>query len=305
MDSAKLQHFLAVAEHGHFGRAADALNLSQQALSKSIAALEQGLHVKLFERGQFGAVLTPYGEALRRRAKIVDAELRLGRAEIEALRGAKNGNVRVGVGLSFVGRIMPLTMLRMHEAHPDVQVSAMVESSAALYPMLLRGELDFVVSAPPMEVVADTDIRQERLFIDRDCVAVRADHPLAKRRKVLLADLQDYTWIMSAQMSGTWQRLCREFSAAGLAPPTRTLRTDSTGLGKELVLRSDAVILLSRENIYRELAQAELRVLDVSKIGEARQAYAAVRARSPLQPVAAELLEIVRQVCSELFGRPN
>jgi len=304
MDLGKLNHFVAVAEHRHFGRAAVALGVSQQALSKSIASLERELRVKLFERGAYGAVLTPYGEAMLRRAKIVDAELRLGRAEIESMRGFREGHVRIGAGLAFVGRVMPEVLLRMQAAHPGVTLSTWVESSAALFPMLLRGELDFVLSAPPLQFVVDSELRQERLFIDPDRLYVRTAHPLAKRRRLSLPDLQPYTWLMSAQMGSIWQRICREFTAAGLQPPEHVMYMDSTALAKEMIVRSNCVALLSRENVDTELAAGRMIELDTLGLGEQRVALITTRARSSLQPAAARCLDLAREVCFELHGRP-
>jgi DNA-binding transcriptional LysR family regulator len=242
---------------------------------------------------------------LRRRAKIIEAEMSLGRAEIESLRGSDKGSVRVGVGPSFVGRIMPIAMLRMHEAHPEVQIAAVIDTSVGLYPQLLRGELEFVVSAPATSLTIEPDIQLEKLFLDRDCAVVRADHPLARKRKVSLADTQDYPWLLSARTGPSLSRVAREFTALGLAPPTRVLRTDSTLLGLELVRRGDCILLVSRENIEREMTAKQLVELDVPRVAEVRPAYIAKRQRSPLQPAAAQLLEHVRQVCFELYGHAN
>jgi DNA-binding transcriptional LysR family regulator len=305
MDPSKLAHFLVVADHKHFGRAAESLGLSQQGLSKSVAALERSLRVKLFERGQFGAVLTPYGEALWRRAKVVDAELRLGRAEIAALRGAREGSVRIGAGPSFVGRLMPMAMLRMHAANPGVQISTRVASTPVLYPMLLRGELEFVVSAPTANFVCDPELMQETLFTEFDCLVVRAEHPLASRHHVALEDLIPYTWIMPLETGIMWERMGREFTAAGLPSPARVLRADSTALSKELLLRNDCVMLMSRENTNPELTTGRLVELDVPRIREQRIAYLTMRARSNLQPAARELADYIRQVCAEIYGKPR
>lgn len=304
MDLGKLAHFLAVAEHGHFGRAAGALGLSQQALSKSVAALEASLRVKLFERGQFGAVLTPYGTSLRRRAQLIEAESRLAKAEIASMRGSKEGHVKVGIGLSFVGRVMPEAMRRMRLLNPGVTITGIVESSGALFPMLLHGELDFVASAPPPYFAVDPELSQDRLFVDRDCVIVRSKHPLAKKSRVRLADMQDFPWLMSAQMSSTWSRIGREFTAAGLAPPQNLMRTDSTALAKNLVLGDDFVVLLSRENVAVELESGNLVALEMPQISEVRIAVLTTRARSILQPVALEMMRLVREVSLELHGPP-
>lgn len=304
MDATKLRHFLAVAEQGHFGRAAESLGLSQQALSKSVAALERSLRVRLFERGQFGAALTSYGEALLRRAKVIDAELKLGRAEIDALRGSREGHVRVGVGLSFVGRIMPAAIVRMRRMHPGVTITGVVESSAALFPMLLHGELDFVASAPPTSLAVDPELAQEKLFADRDHVVVRAQHPLAKRRRVGLEDLREYPWLMSAQLTAVWSRVCRVFTANGLEPPRSLVRSDSIGLAKALLPLEDFIALLSPESVDVELAQSTLVALEAPQVAEQRVAAITTRARSSLQPAARELIALVREECMRLYGPP-
>ncbi len=301
LNHSQVRQFVAVAEHRNFGRAAEALGLSQQAVSKNVALLEGSLRARLLERGRFGAIPTVYGEALLRRAKSAEAELRLGLEEIEALRGASVGSVRVGVGPAFASRVLPAAMVRMHHEQPAVQIATCVETSAVLYPMLLRGELDFVVSAPPLDLAIDSDISQELLFLDRECLVVRAKHPLARRRQVGLTDLKACTWIVSSQIPSVFARICRELAKAALSPPTRVLRTDATELGRTLLLNTDSVALIGRESIQQDLAARRLVELRVAGLGEAHGAFAATRPRSALQPAASRLLDHVRAVCRELF----
>lgn len=303
MDSLKLEQFLAVADHGHFGRAAEALNLSQQAVSKNIAALERSLGVKLFERGAFGASLTPYGEVLAVRARLALAELRLGAAEIGSMRGSRFGQVRVGVGLGFVGRVMPLAIERFRKRHPNVHVTAIVESSAVLLPMMLRGELDFCVSAPPTYFAIDPELDREPLFLETDVVVIRSRHPLANRQPSL-SELAQFPWLMSAQLTDTWQKICREFSAQGLEPPLQLVRTDSVALAKELLLSGDYICLLGRENVARELAAGTFASIEVHGIPDTRPAILTWRRRSPVPPPALKMMEVLRQVCLETHGAP-
>ena len=89
-DLKQLRHFLAIVEQGHFGRAAQQLGISKQGISQSVAALEETLGVRLFERGQFGAVPTEFGRALTQYAKVIQAETRKARAEIDGLRERKS-----------------------------------------------------------------------------------------------------------------------------------------------------------------------------------------------------------------------
>lgn len=304
MSDAAIEQFLAVCEHGHFGRAAEALGVSQQAVSKGISALEKRVGTRLFSRGAFGAVPTPAGEVLATRARQARAELALGFAEIDSMRGSRGGRVRVGVGLCFAGRIMPLAIERFRALHPKVHVSAVVESSAALFPMMLAGELDFCASAPPPEFPVAPELAREKLFMDADSVIVRRNHPLAAKRQARLADLAGFPWIMSAQIGDTWDRVCGEFSAAGLAPPTQLVRTDSIALARELLQHGPYIVLLSRENVSRDLAAGSMVAIDVDRIPERRPAILTYRRRSTLQPAAMNMIGVLKRVCADLHGPP-
>lgn len=304
MSDPKLDQFLALVEHGHYGRAAEALGLSQQAVSKSVAALEKQYGVKLFTRGPFGATPTSFGEVLATRARVARAEMVLAQSEIDALRGSRHGQVRIGVGLCFAGRIVPQSIARFRKRYPKVHITAIVESSAALFPMLLAGALDFCVSAPPPDFPIDPDLSREHLFVDRDTVIVRRQHPLARRSRVKLADLAEHTWLMSAQIADVWKRVCHEFTAAGIAAPTQLVRTDSIALARELVLGGDYIVLLSRENIVRELDHGDVVSIDIERIPQERPAILTCRQRSTLSPAAANLARIIREVCFEHHGAP-
>jgi DNA-binding transcriptional LysR family regulator len=302
MDTSRLRQYLAVVEHGHFGRAAQALNISQQAMSKAIIKLEQQLKVKLLERGPFGVRATPIGQMLAQRAHLAIHELNSAQAEIQAWRGARIGEVRVGVGLSFVGRLMPVIIERYRQIYPHVHITATVESSAMLFPMVLRGELDMAVSAPPAWMRADEELRQDTLFADVDYLIARAEHPLAGRQQVPLSVLAQYPWLVSAQLGESWQRFCRQFVSLDLEPPRQLVRTDSIGLAKELMLGGDYMCLLSRDTVSRELESGQLTVIDTEWQSEPRTAYLTYVRRDATPPAIARMMKLIRDVCREMRG---
>jgi DNA-binding transcriptional LysR family regulator len=297
IDANKLRQFLAVVEHSHFGRAAESLGISQQAMSKSVAQLEYTLRVKLLERGPYGVRPTAIGQMLADRGQLAMTELATAQAEIESWRGARIGEVRIGVGLGFVGRFMPTAIRRFREVYPDVHVTAVVESSAILYPMTLKGELDFVVSAPPNWFKTDPELKQDMLFADGDVLIAGWDHPLAKKTSVTLADLARFPWLVSAQIGGEWQRFCRGFVAEGLEPPRQLVRTDSIALAKELMFTGDYLCLLSNDTIARELAEKRLVRIPAPWPSEPRTAYITYRRKAQFTPVVSRMMKMVREVC--------
>jgi DNA-binding transcriptional LysR family regulator len=299
IDANKLRQFLAVVQHAHFGRAAVSLGITQQAISKAVSQLEYQLRVKLLERGPNGVRPTAIGQMLADRGQLAMTELATAQAEIASWRGARIGEVRIGVGLGFVGRIMPQAIRQFREIYPNVHVTAIVESSAVLYPMALKGELDFVVSSPPSWFRADPELKQDFLFADRDYLIGRHNHPLAKRSRVDLAQLADHPWIVSAQIGESWQRFCRLFVAEGCEPPRQLIRTDSIALAKELMFGSDCLCLLSMDTVSCDLAEKRLTTIESAWQGEPRDAYLTYRRKHTLTPVVSRMIRLIREACSE------
>jgi DNA-binding transcriptional LysR family regulator len=299
IDANKLRQFLAVVEHSHFGRAAASLGISQQAISKAIAQLEYALRIKLLERGQYGVRPTAIGQMLADRGQLAMNELLTAQAEIEAWRGARIGEVRIGVGLGFVGRAMPTAIQQFRAIYPNVHVTAIVESSAVLYPMILRGELDFVVSSPPSWFKADPELRQDNVFTDHDLLIAGRNHPLAKKVGVTLNDLSTYPWIVSQQIGEAWQLFCRQFVSEGLEPPRQLVRTDSIALAKELMFSGDYLCLLSNDTVSRELAAKQLIAINTAWRAEARPAYITYRRKAQFTPAIARMVKLVREVCAD------
>jgi DNA-binding transcriptional LysR family regulator len=299
IDANKLRQFLAVIEHGNFGRAAESLGISQQATSKAIAQLEYALRVKLLERSPYGVRPTTIGQMLADRGQLAMSELLTAQAEIEAWRGARIGEVRIGVGLGFVGRIMPKAIQRFREIYPLVHVTAIVESSAVLYPMILRGELDFVVSSPPSWFKADPELKQDKLFTDQDLLIAGRQHPLARKSGVALSDLAIYPWLVSAQIGESWQRFCRQFVSEGLDPPRQLIRTDSIALAKELMFSGDYLCLLSNDTVSRELAEKKLVSINTLWRGDPRPAFVTYRRKGQFTPVVARMVKLLQIVCTE------
>lgn len=305
MDPRKLEHFLAVIEHGQFNLAATANGVSQQAISKAIAKLEDELGVTLFERGPMGATPTSYAKALERRAQLILAETRLATAELNALSGAKLGTLNLGIGLTVARRIMPRAITIFRQQRPGIGITATVETSGVLYAKLLRGELDIVVSAPPLTHDIDQEIRTLPLFPEVDRPIVRAKHPLAatvKNRTITMADVANYPWLTPRLNISVWFHICRAFADAKLAPPTDVLRTDSLPLVLGLMENEDCICMLGSELIAEELQSGKLVMLDVPGLAIEHPATIAFRRTTTLSAPAKAIIPIIREVCAEYYA---
>ncbi len=301
MDYRRVQLFLAAVRHGNMTAAADELEISQPALSKSIKALEKSLGVRLLERGRFGVSPTPYGEALLARGSAIEAELRNAVSEIDALKGAIRGHVMLGCGPTEATRLLPLALLALFKTHPDLRVTVLYGLNEALMPWVKNGEIDFALSSVPARAT-DPELAHEQLFSETGVVAARAAHPLTRRRNVTPADLAQQRWILPRRRE--LERLAFEdlFQAHDLPAPEAAIETTSTVLMKAVVLQSDMLTFIPRELIYWEHKAGQLAALEVTGSQWVRQVGITRRRRGSLSPAGRQLVEALKGAAGQVGG---
>jgi DNA-binding transcriptional LysR family regulator len=165
LEAAELRALLALAEERHFGRAAEALGISQPALSKRLRRLEEQAGGRLVSRGYRDVRLTEPGRVLAEHARTLlrDAELAL-QASRHALAGGA-GRLRIGFGVASIATTLPGVLLRFRRAHPRVQVVMRDMSSPAQLEALRREEIDLGFVRLPVadEALDGVPVHQERL----------------------------------------------------------------------------------------------------------------------------------------------
>lgn len=303
MDPQKLQHFLAVFRFGNFRRAAEEGNVTQQAVSKAVARLEDQLGLKLFERTSLGATPTAYAHTLARHAKVIVSEIRLAAAELSAMRGSTLGFVQVGIGWSFVPRIGPDAIAEFRRQRPGIGLRVVGGYSGSLYPQLLRGDLDLVVSAPPEELPIDDDLKMEELFTEQDVIIMSQDHPLAARSSINLSDLTECVWLMTLAFPQRWNSICEAFVRKGISPPSDVIDVDTLSMAKSMIARGHYVGLISSELVAAELDLGVFRSFQMESLPTQRPALLATRKGPELQPAAKVFRSILLEICEQLY--PN
>src|SRR5689334_21515480 len=206
MDYRQLQLFLAAAERLNLSHAAEAMNMTQPGLSKSMHRLQRELGTRLYHRRGRGIELTEPGRALLRHAKLIETQLADARSEVVGIAGGKTGHARIGAGPSWLSRHLPLSVARMTARHPNVRFTVDTGFPDRLIGRLRQGELDVVVGALPDNRV-DTDLRFLRLTSDIIRVVGRKEHPLVRKRDRSLADYAAQHWILPGRQELVRQRL--------------------------------------------------------------------------------------------------
>jgi DNA-binding transcriptional LysR family regulator len=186
MDLRQLNVLIAVADHGGFSAAADALHTVQSNVSSHVARLEKELGVTLIDR-QAGR-LTEEGALVVARARRVGGELEGLVADLAALRDEIVGPVRVGIIGTTARWLVPRVLEAVGSRHPGIYLVIVEATSTSLEPRLASGELDLAVVNLPLPV---RDLIEEPLFDEDLVLVVSADHALASRERVNLAELAD------------------------------------------------------------------------------------------------------------------
>lgn len=211
MDLRQLQALTAVADHGSFSAAADALLTVQSNVSAHVAKLEKELGVVLVDRAQ--GRLTPEGEAVVLRARRIEAELAAAAADVAAISHEVRGTVSIGVIGSTARWLVPHLLGIVGERHPALRLVVVEGTTASLEPRLASGALDLaVVNLPvPTAELAATSLFQEDLVL-----VVQPDHPLAGRSSVALEELPDLPLLLPPRGSAFRDELDRAVVPRGL-----------------------------------------------------------------------------------------
>jgi DNA-binding transcriptional LysR family regulator len=165
-----LHHFLLIAGHGTFTRAARLAHLSQPALTASIQKLEGDLGARLFLRGRSGAELTAAGEALLPRARAALAAVEDARRAVAEIEGLRSGEVRLGAGATACTYLLPPALAAFRAAHPGVRFLLREATTGEVMDALDAGELDLGVVTPPGDIaggpMARGDAYGEPWYVD-------------------------------------------------------------------------------------------------------------------------------------------
>jgi DNA-binding transcriptional LysR family regulator len=220
-----ISHFLAVAACKSISRAAEALHLTQPALSKSIKQLEERLGVPLFERWPTGVRLTPFGEVLARRGQHIDREISYALTELQDLQGGATGAIRIGAGLIWSALFLPRVIARYQAEHPGIQIQLHSGVIDTLVPALKNGDLDIVCTT--LDFPDHGEIAKEHLIEVCHGVFASKHHPLACRDVVDVHDLAAYGWIALKNDYVGNNRLAAFFGGSGLGPTNVRVETNA------------------------------------------------------------------------------
>jgi len=215
MDVASLQAFIAIARTGSFSAAAEELFLTQPAVSKRIAALEEELGARLFDRIGRRTTLTEAGRTLLPRAQRVVSELEDSRRAISNLAAEVAGRLSIGTSHHIGLHRLPPVLRTYTRTYPRVELDLHFMDSEAACQAVERGELELGIVTLPLEPAPVLEVVE--IWPDPLDVVVGPDHPLAGAGRVPIQRLSEYPAVLPARGTYTREVMERAFAPSGVA----------------------------------------------------------------------------------------
>lgn len=207
-----LQYVVAVAEHGHFGRAAHACHVTQPALSGQIKKIEEYLGVTLFERSARRVRVTEVGQAVAQQARIVLEEAEKILSAARSTREPLAGPFRLGAIATLGPYLMPHLLSPLRKAFPKLELRLKEGLTDDLLAELRAGTLDAVLAARTFE---EAGLHVIPLFVEPFLLTVPKDHPLERKHPVKVTDLK------ASEMVLLEDGHCLRDQSIAICPPNR------------------------------------------------------------------------------------
>lgn len=193
MNIRDLTYLIAIADHRHFGKAADACFVSQPALSMQIKKLEEMLGVQLIERNTKSIMLTDIGERIVKQARDILTKVDTLKETAKSARDPLSGDLRLGLIPTLAPYLLPHIMPTLSKQFPNLHFYLIEEQTHILLKQLQEGKIDAAILALPLEEEEFTAIP---LFEEPFLLATPKHHPLTKRKTVKITDLQNISLLL-------------------------------------------------------------------------------------------------------------
>jgi DNA-binding transcriptional LysR family regulator len=288
MDFRDLKYFEVIAEEGTLGRAAERLHRTQPALTKCIDRLEEDLGARLFEKDGRGMRLTPAGEVLVKRTRLMAIMVEETAREMQEYAGGLQGKVRIGCVPTLAEHMMPRVFEQLLLEAPAITVTLTVAMNDNLLASLRDGDLDLVVG-PIVET--DPDIVCEQIAEDTMVVMASENHPVFDG-PCTLKGLLDYKWMLPARTVASRQWLDQTFERHGLPRPQVQIEPNVLNAILPILEKTSLLGFVTRFNLVSGRARVREVVLPEAQMK--RRLGLTYRKNGYLSPAAARIVDILR-----------
>jgi len=295
----ELRAFVAVMEHRSFRKAAAVVNLTQPAITKAIAGLEETLGVRLFERLPNGVEPTVHGLSLAPRAVAIFGELRRAAQDIEVVSSGAKGSLRLGIVPMPAIPFLPIAIKRLTDAHPGIFVSVVEAMETDLVDRLRKRDIEVAIlrlsSFDPPE-----DLQVAALFEESLCVVAGRDHPLAARTHLTWPELLEQRWVMPPADCYFFEYVIRTLDKLDLPVPRHTVESFAINIQFGMALHGGMLSFGLRSQVAFAPGKEFLVRLPVDLPSSARPVGAVMLGGYEQSPLAQQLVAHIRSLAAAM-----
>lgn len=285
MDISALQAFIAVARHGSFSKASDTLFVTQPAISKRVAGLEDELGTQLFNRIARSISLTEAGKQLLPKAQDLVSQAEELQRYASNLTDDISGTLSIAIAHHIGLHRMPPILKEFNFRHSKVELDIRFEDSEQAFHAVEHGDIEFAVITLPHEL--PEKLRKQTVWIDDLNVVVGLDHALAKMQKVSIKQLADYPSVLPSSDTETHKVMRRVFVERQLELRVQ-METNNLETLKMLVGAGLGWSLLPKT-----MSDASVKVLDID-VTLTRELGLVYHSRRSLSNAALAMIELMK-----------
>jgi DNA-binding transcriptional LysR family regulator len=279
MEIQQLKHLRAAVQHGNLVKAAEASNITQSGLSRSITSLEQRLGVPLLHRTAKGVTPTVFGLSVLRHANLILTEVDRSIEELRAIEEGRIGELRLGITQNYAHYLIPTLLFEFQRDYPDIRLRVRTGGFLELVKMVSTNLLDLVFGLiGPVEESGDLIVKPLRDHYSR--VVTSVEHTLAR-------------WAI-LDGEGFQRNFVNFFDMRGFRPPAQILTTDSIDLIRRFVLSANVLTILPANVVEDEIDRGRMVILSCDTPAEITQLGLIFRAGSLVTPQVRLITERIR-----------
>ena len=298
MNLRDLQYLVAVAEHGHFGRAAEACYVSQPTLSTQIKKLEQELGVELLERSPRKVVPTAAGQEIVRAARVILHEADDIRAIAKRAADPESATLRIGLFPTLAPYLLPHVVPAIHDRFPKLELLLAEEKTEVVLDRLRDGSIDAGILALP---IRDDGLTVEELFDEDFVLALPIEHPLARDLAAVDTGVLAHERVLLLEEGHCLRDQALEVCALAGASERRGFRATSLETLRQMVAAGVGMTLLPELSVRPPVPpSADVAVRRFADPAPSRQVAMCWRRTSVHRELLPRLAAVIREQVREL-----
>ena len=285
--------FAAVAKHGNVTRASEELHVSQPSISQQLRALEQAYGVKLYRRIGKGIELTEAGKVLLCSiAPILENVAQIEKTFAQPPPRAETGRLAIAGTFNPSTLLLPALAARFKKNHPEIEIELRTGTAHQLEQLLATGQVKIGVSTRRPH---HPELAFERFRREKHVLFVSPTHPLARKSKVTLADVQAFPLVIRSPQvtAGTTVSLLNELAGQGLKF-TIGMRCEAPYAIKEAVKKNAGIGIVFEDRVRREAEHGEFKILHGHGLKLESDSFIVYRNDSQMSPMEQEFLTLLR-----------